>query len=134
MGIDEIRKAADRGPFYLLLVLGAALFVGVDPTEFVIGPSRALSGPEFITVNVIAAALLIAAGVMSFLLSRTALRTLEAFSEASALPARKALDALTEVTKQTSATDAVLRGKIVDDAMEVYRSTGLRQPSSPPAG
>ncbi len=132
MNIMEMRKAADRGAIYLLLFVGGVLFVGVDPTEFVIGPSRALTGPEFITVNVIGAALLIAAGVLSLLVSRATLRALETVSKISASPAEKTLEALNEAAKQMSAYNAGQQKQIVEGIMEAMR-INLGQPPLPPA-
>jgi hypothetical protein len=125
VSMDELKKAADKGPIYLMLLAGAGLVAGVVPAEFTVGQLHALTPVEFITANVVGAVLIITAGVISLLASRSMLRTLEGVSKASTATAGKALDTIQTTAAKISETDAITQNKVLDRVGEITKQLGL---------
>ena len=119
--LNRLTRAADRGPIYVLLVAGALVLAYADSTELVVSRAHALTAPEFITCNVVGAGLIIAAGVIGLLISRTALHGLEAVSRVSS----DSVKVFAELTKTVSSEDAILQGRIASGILEITRSLGV---------
>lgn len=128
--VTEIKKAVDRGPVYVLVFAGAILLLGVDPTEFVVTPSHLLSAPEFITVNIVAGALVIIAGIISLFAARTAMQTVRAISVASSEAAIKTIEGYTALAQRVSGDQAVLQNQLAGNITEIYKNLTGTQPNA----
>lgn len=113
--VSEIKKAVDRGPVYVLVFAGAILLLGVDPTEFVVTPSHVLSAPEFITVNIVAGALVVIAGIISLFAAKTAMQTVKAMSVVASEAGIKTIEAFKELAQRVSGDQALLQKQLADD-------------------
>jgi hypothetical protein len=106
--ISEVKKAVERGPIYVLVLAGLVLLIGIDPAELYAPRGNILSSPEFITVNIVAGVLIIAAATLGLFSSIAAMRTLEKISATSADANIRAIEAL----KGINSSNAVLQNEI----------------------
>jgi hypothetical protein len=135
--VSEIKKAIERGPVYVLVFAGAILLLGVDPSEFLADSSHALTAPEFITVNIVAGVLIIAAATISLFAATAAMRTLKEISTASSETAEKTMETFRVLAEKVSKDNTVLQGDIATAVLETARQlSGLpsRAIDGKPAG
>ena len=135
--VDEVKKAADRGPVYVLVFAGAILLLGADPSELVVPRSHVLSASEFITVNIVAGALIVIAGIISLFTARSTMQTVRAISTGSSETVIKTLDVVKELAQGASQNDTLLKTKLAEITMEANRQLmGTQQTSevAAPAG
>jgi hypothetical protein len=115
--ISEVKKAVERGPIYVLVLAGTVLLVGIDPAEFYAPSKHILSPAEFITVNIVAGVLIIAAATLGLLSSIAAMRTLEQISATSSDANIRAIEAL----KGISSSNAVLQNEIANHVLALSK-------------
>jgi hypothetical protein len=127
--INEVKKAAERGPVYVLVFAGAILLLGADPAEIVVPRSHILNTSEFVTVNIVAGALIVIAGIISLLATRSTMHTVQAISSGSSETTAKTLETVKELAQHAGQNDVVLQNKLADITLEANRQLmGTQQP------
>lgn len=119
---QDVQDAAGRGPVYVMLLLGAAIIGAVVPVQIT---SQRLSTAEFIVINSLGAALIVAAGVLYLFLSQAALRALRDASAASTATAGKALDILGQAGAKIAASDGESQRRYIEAVEGITRGFGV---------
>jgi hypothetical protein len=127
---EKLKELAKEGPVYFMLVVGALTLLGVDPAEAALGHRNGLTASEFITANVVGAALIVIGGVLALTLSRSMLKTLERGSTASSRTAETALNTLRQAAEKLSETDAATQRLFFQAVIQVGNQFGMGPPPS----
>lgn len=128
----DVKDAASQGPVYVMLVLGASMIAAVIPLQIT---TKQLNSAEFITVNVIGAALILAAGILYLTVTLMSIRALKEASSNSTTTASNALDAMKQAAEKLSEQDATTQRLYMDNIINLTKAMGIgTAPVAAPAG
>jgi hypothetical protein len=109
ISLKDLKDAADRGPIYVMLFLGASAIAAVISVQAVVSK---FNTAEFIAIIAIGALLICGAGVLFLILMLSYVRTLTEVSKGSASTATKGLEVLAEAADKLSQQDGMTQREI----------------------